>query len=408
MLAAAERGLTGSLRLLGREGVGAALRWAWRTRHAALSTTLAAGPQGRAIVYLPALEWTFRFQRPQQLARSFVASGHPVLYVEGFGRTRVLPRRVLATTEVGVERLRMAVPERPDPYRQPPSATAADQMARTIAAGLPAPPLMIFAQLPFWAPVAARLRELVGAPLVYDRIDLHGAFPGVGTAIDRLEAELLQMADVVVASSRVLLAGCEAVAPRCALVPNGVDLDDFPPPARRFGEPVVVGYVGALGPWFDADSIAALAAARPRWRVLLAGRVEAPAVRALKRYRNVELLGEIPYPHVPRFLARLQALLIPFLDLPLTRAVDPVKLYEALAAGLPVVSCRLPAVEPWREPFVYGYEPGALLPSLERALAEDGPERAAERRRAVEAETWRARASAVLRLVASPPVTPSG
>src|SRR6185436_5134328 len=182
-------------------------------------------------------------------------------------------------------------------------------------------------------------------------------------------------------------------------VPNAVDIAHFPAGRRQFGPPVSVGYVGALGPWFDAEAVGGLAAARPQWRVRLAGRVESPAVRALARHRNVELLGEIPYRQVPELLAGLRALLIPFLDLPLTRAVDPVKLYEGLAAGLPVVSARLPAVEAWSEPSVYAYDGGGLLAAVERALADDGPEAAASRRAAVEGETWSARAAALLALL---------
>src|SRR5581483_3842643 len=99
-------------------------------------------------------------------------------------------------------------------------------------------------------------------------------------------------------------------------------------------------------------------------------------------------------------LGGLQALLVPFLDLPLTRAVDPVKLYEGLAAGLPVISRRLPAVERWPGPLVYVYDEGGLENAIERALAADGETAAAARREAVRAETWQSRAERVLALLA--------
>lgn len=377
----------------------AELRSAWRARVVAPGSGSGRRPEHAAIVYLPALPWRYRFQRPQQLARAFVGAGHPVLYVEGFQRTRLQPRRALASTEAGVEVLRLAVRGRPDPYREALAPEVAEELALTIAEGVRERTLMVLAQLPFWAPLAVRLRELLGAPLVYDRLDFHIGFPGVAADVDEREGELMMAADLVLASSPVLYAGCEGLASRRALVPNAVDLTDFPPDARRFAEPVTVGYVGALGHWFDAAAIDALAAANPQWRVRLAGRVEAEPVRALARHPNVELLGEIPYSQVAGFLAGLRALLIPFLDLPLTRAVDPVKLYEGLAAGLPVVSCRLPAIETWREPYVYSYEPGGLAAALERAMAEDTAALAARRRQAVEGESWEARAAAVLDLV---------
>ena len=398
LLAGAERWAGAGLRWARREVGLAELRATWRARHH-VAAVARERPPGAPIVYLPALSWSYRFQRPQQLARALVGAGHPVLYVEGFRRTRMLPARSFAPTTAGVELLRLAVPGRPDPYRESMAPDAAERLAVAITEGIRERPLMVLAQLPFWMPVALRLRELLGAPLVYDRIDLHLGFPGVSAAVERLESEMIAAADLVVASSPVLLAGCDGAAARGALVPNAVDLEHFPPAARRFGPPVGVGYVGALGPWFDAEAVGALAAARPQWRVRLAGRVEAAPVRALGRHKNVELLGEIPYRQVPELLADLRALLIPFLDLPLTRAVDPVKLYEGLAAGLPVVSSRLPAVEAWSEPCVYTYDGGGLLAAVEQALAEDSPQAAVRRREAVGGETWSARAGALLRLV---------
>ncbi len=397
---AAQRALSVGGRWFRGEVATSELRAAWRVRRRASGPRAAARAARAAIVYLPALPWSFRFQRPQQLARAFVAAGHPVLYVEAFQRARVLPRRAIGVTTAGVEVLRLAVPGRPDPYRQSLAEAVAHGLADTIAAGISQPPLMVFSQLPFWAPVAVRLREMLGAPLVYDRIDLHGGFSGVPEEVERREAALMAAADLVLASSPALLDGCDRLPGRRALVPNAVSVDDFRSARRRFGEPVTVGYVGALGSWFDAGAVAALAAARPQWQVRLAGRVETPEVQVLGRYRNVELLGEISYDEVPGFMAGLQALLIPFLDLPLTRAVDPVKLYEALAAGVPVVSYRLPAVEAWGEPFVYSYERGGLLAAVERALAADGAELARRRRAAMAAETWEARAAAVLELLA--------
>jgi hypothetical protein len=96
---------------------------------------------------------------------------------------------------------------------------------------------------------------------------------------------------------------------------------------------------------------------------------------------------------VPGFLAGLNALLIPFRDQPLTRAVDPVKLYEGLAVGLPIVARALPETSRWPEPLVHLYRDGAALaPAVEAALGADGPEVRAARRAAVAQETWSARA----------------
>lgn len=357
-----------------------------------------AGTGGPPVVLLPALAWGYRFQRPQQLARALARAGTPVLYCEAFRRTRLLPRAELDCVAPGVWRLQLAVEGRPDPYRELAAPHAAEALARLVVRGLRERPRFVLAQLPFWGAAARTLSEALGVPLVYDRLDLHGGFPGVPPAIVAEEERLLARCDLMTASSEVLLAGPEAATRSDALLPNAVDPEDFPERPRSFEPPVRIGYVGALTSWFDADEVARLAAARPAWRLLLAGRVEDARVRALGRAPNVELVGEIPHREVPAFLGSLHALVVPFRELPLTRAVDPVKLYEGLAAGLPVVSRRLPALERWPEPFVYRAEDGSLLAPLERALAEDGPAAARLRRRAGAAETWLARAHTLLAL----------
>ena len=158
-----------------------------------------------------------------------------------------------------------------------------------------------------------------------------------------------------------------------------------------------IGYVGALGPWFDVEALEAAARAFPGWRFRLAGQVEDAEVAALSGFPNLETVGEIPFADVPHFLSGLDAALVPFRDLPLTRAVDPVKLYEALAMGLPVVARRLPETERWAEPLVYLYDdPESFVRQVRRALAERSPELAAERRRVAEGESWDRRAAELL------------
>jgi len=80
--------------------------------------------------------------------------------------------------------------------------------------------------------------------------------------------------------------------------------------------------------------------------------------------------------------------------------VDPVKLYEALATGLPVVARRLPETERWSEPLVYLYDdPEDFVRQLRRAVAEHTPDLARERRRAAESESWDHRVAELLQAV---------
>ncbi|HEV8582059.1 MAG TPA: glycosyltransferase [Thermoanaerobaculia bacterium] len=359
---------------------------------------------GSPILYLPAIAWQYRFQRPQHLARALARAGHPVLYVDGFLRSRLLPSRYLLQVEGDLHVLRLRVPGRPDPYREPlkPPATAA--LAATILAGLRRErPLMVLVQLPFWAELGRELARRLAVPLVYDRIDLHTGFPGVPAEIEAVEDRLLRDADLVCATAAMLAERPPGASPRVLRLPNGVDLAAFPlhtePRPVAGGQPCI-GYVGALGPWFDAEAVAAAARTLPGWRFRLAGRVEDPQIGSLAALPNVETVGEIPFPEVAPFLAGLDAALVPFRDLPLTRAVDPVKLYEALAMGLPVVARRLPETERWSEPLVYLYDrPEDFVRQLRRALAENTPDLARRRRQAAEQESWDHRAAELINAV---------
>ncbi|MEO6194746.1 MAG: glycosyltransferase [Thermoanaerobaculia bacterium] len=399
----AERLARGALRHLraGRLGPASALpRWM-----PAASPPAESHPTGPPVLYLPAVSWSYRFQRPQHLALALARAGHPVLYIDGFLRSRLLPARRVLHTQGGLQVLRMRVPGRPDPYREPLDRRTAALMTETILAGLRHErPLMVLVQLPFWAELGRELARRLDIPLVYDRIDLHVGFPGVPERIETVEARLIREADLVCATAGLLAERPREVSPQVLLLPNGVDLAAFPAPAavRQSGGPAVVGYVGALGPWFDVEAVAAAARAFPEWRFRLAGQVEDPEVAALAGLPNLETVGEIPFADVPSFLAGLDVALVPFRDLPLTRAVDPVKLYEALAMGLPVVARRLPETERWAEPLVYLYDdPAGFVRQVRRAVEERSPELARERRRVAEGESWDRRAAGLLQAVAA-------
>ena len=393
------------LRAGGRLGSAAALPGRYGHAEVASRVLPEDAPTGPPILYLPAVSWSYRFQRPQHLALALARAGHPVLYVDGFLRSHLLLlRRQVLYSHGGLHVLRIRIPGRPDPYREPLGRRVAAQLTEMILDGLHHErPLMVLVQLPFWAELGRELARRLGIPLVYDRIDLHAGFPGVPAAIETVEARLIRQADLVCATAGLLAERPREVSPQVLLLPNGVDLGAFPGPAAReeHNRAVTIGYVGALGPWFDVEAVEAAARALPGWRFRLAGQVEDPEVAALAGLPNLETVGEIPFGDVPGFLSGLDVALVPFRDLPLTRAVDPVKLYEALAMGLPVVARRLPETARWAEPLVYLYDgPEDFVRQVRRAVAEQTPEIARERRRVAEGESWDRRAADLLRALA--------
>jgi glycosyltransferase involved in cell wall biosynthesis len=202
------------------------------------------------------------------------------------------------------------------------------------------------------------------------------------------------MADLVVTTSEPLCQARQQFNPHTEWIPNGVDFDHFArpvepaPEVRRGGRPVV-GFLGALAEWVDFDLLASVARRRPDWDLVLVGPGRVPA--GLASLPNVRLLGPRPYAEAPRYLAAMDVALIPFRVDPVTRAADPIKVYEYLASGVPVVATALPALERLRDVVRLSRSPDDMALQIGEALAAgrvaDHAARQAEARR----HTWDSR-----------------
>jgi glycosyltransferase involved in cell wall biosynthesis len=106
----------------------------------------------------------------------------------------------------------------------------------------------------------------------------------------------------------------------------------------------VAGYVGVIDERLDLPLIAELAEQLPDWTVRMVGPVTKIDEALLPRAGNIEYLGLTPYDRLPAVMAELDVALMPFALNEATRAISPTKTLEYLAAGLPVVSTRVPDV----------------------------------------------------------------
>jgi glycosyltransferase involved in cell wall biosynthesis len=197
------------------------------------------------------------------------------------------------------------------------------------------------------------------------------------------------------------LAGSRARPGRPAhLVPNGVELAHFAAAARP-ETPIapevealprpVVGFVGTLQYWIDFDLVRFLALARPRWSFVLVGsRGRLGRVERVEGLPNVRLLGARPYRDLPGFLRGFDVCLNPYVLDDVARHASPLKLYEYLAGGKPVVSVDMPEARRFGEVVGIGRTPDEMLARLEDALAPAARSTAAveARLRAVEPCSW--------------------
>jgi GT2 family glycosyltransferase len=206
------------------------------------------------------------------------------------------------------------------------------------------------------------------------------------------EHELVAAADAVTVTGPLLKLKWGARARRCEVVRNGVDFPFFRDhcvPNERFAfRAPVIGYYGAIAEWLDLDLIAALAARHPEWQFVLAGDVFVRDLRGLDRLGNVTLLGLRPHAEMPVLLWHFDVCLIPFKVSAMTHAVDPVKLYEYLSGGKPVVSVPLKEVEVHGEIIACASGVDGFERAITAALAERDPQRAEARRALAADNQW--------------------
>ena len=261
-------------------------------------------------------------------------------------------------------------------------------------------------QLWLFTPDAPELIGLLNPErVVFYCVDDFAAFAGFNADLmTRLERETCGAADLVLATSEGLYEKCRRLSNKARLLMHGVDFEHFastasltendvPEDVRGISKPVF-GYFGLISDYVDVDLVAAAARRRPEWTFVLLGSHRCD-VSMLAGLSNVRLLGDKPYEELPRYCRAFDVGLIPFRMNRLTRAVNPIKLREYLAAGLPVVSAPMPEVLRYASAVITAETVEEFLAGCERALAMSRDNRAESRRELVREESWRSRVETI-------------
>jgi glycosyltransferase involved in cell wall biosynthesis len=331
-------------------------------------------------------------QRPTQLALALAARGVPVVFV--YWRWWDNEWRPQDRLEEGIVQVPIDVVT-----RRPEILTGAFAGRERIA-------LFEFPHPGFFETVSAAASA--GWITVYDMIDDWEEFHRVGQAAwwdGEFERHLLGACDAVFCINGFLrdrVGELGGLAGEAELVGNGLKpgLGEIREPRPLVRGEVTVGYFGYLaGAWFDWELIAEAARRRPSWRFYLIGYGGSP--EAVELPANVELLGKQPQEDLAAFAANWDAALIPFKPDRLAAGADPIKAYEYLAMGLPVVTTGV-YPPPGGEAFVTRAEGvEELLAAVERAAAAGGPEAAAARRAFAAGCTWDHRIEVMLGSIAA-------
>ncbi len=295
------------------------------------------------LVVFSHLPWTFVWQRPQHII-SRLAQTRPTWFVEECRVVEELDTPRLCVARHGpVQRVWMEVPgpERLAGFDDPAAVDYPDAVAQLIGSR---PRRTIWAYTPMALPYIERLDR---SQLVYDVMDDLASFAFASPQMRANQDRLLQIADLVFTGGRSIHAG---VAGRAASPPHlfasGVEPDHYAPARerRRPRERPVAGYVGVIDERLDLDLVAGLAERLREWDVEMVGPIFKIDPASVPQAPNVRFPGIQPYERLPEVMAGFDVALMPFALNDATRSISPTKTLEYLAAGLPVVSTRVPDV----------------------------------------------------------------
>jgi glycosyltransferase involved in cell wall biosynthesis len=382
-----------------------------------------------SIVCLSSQPWdTALLTNRQQVMLRAARRGHRVLFVETghflgkhlwsllrrSGR-RSLARRLFETEEVvpGVL-VRKALNVLPwgSTYAIPKAINSAvtARSLRRIAATLPEPVVLWI-----YDPGAVRMTGSLGEEFaVYDCVDDYTE----QTTSPRKRAMVVACDRAAASRSRLVFTTSTTMYERQGrlnsgthLVPNGGDYEHFVEAGeRRIAAPEVsalprpvLGFAGNfLASKVDFDLLGKLARALPQSTLLLIGpsaRQTAPALERLAGLPNVRWLGQKPYAELPRYVAAFDVGLIPYATNAYTRSCFPLKLYEYLAAGKPVVASGVPELAGMEPDVVLANGATAFVEAVQDAVDRDGDADRLRRKQLAARNTWEAKTERLLGLV---------
>jgi glycosyltransferase involved in cell wall biosynthesis len=217
--------------------------------------------------------------------------------------------------------------------------------------------------------------------VIYDITDdwaLASGSPQEKQLIQEQDHLLCKKADLVVVCSQALEQSRKSLAKRILLLPNGVNVEHYQSVSRAqkagaWPSPVF-GYTGTLhSDRVDVNLIAAIAAAFPQGSVVLVGpgKLQNEDLQLLSKYKNVHFTGAVPYAQIPKNMAEFDVCIVPHVESEFTESLNPIKLWEYLASGKPIVSSNVAGFREYSELCHIASGASEFVAACQAALQED-------------------------------------
>lgn len=234
---------------------------------------------------------------------------------------------------------------------------------------------------------------------LYYCVDDFSQWPGLDqSALDRLERDLVARVDTCVAVSETLQDRLASMGAVSQLLTHGVDAGFWSSPGHSRPLPVLEGlerplftFWGLKDRRLDVEFLQRLSTEMKRGTIVLVGPENEPDP-ALKKLTRLCSLPAQPYEDLPLLGHEAAVLIMPYADLPVTRAMQPLKLKEYLATGRPVVARDLPSLREWSDCVDLVSRPDEFVQAVLRRSQSGLPADQAAARGRLSSEDWDAKA----------------
>jgi hypothetical protein len=332
----------------------------------------------KVIVSFSIISWNYRFQRPQHILTAFSNdSEYIILYIDtSFVNSK---ETIISKLTQNIYNVNLALDTPYSIYSNKLSGNILNQLYSQVSNVLDhinTKEILYFLQFPNWYNLLAKIKEKINGKVVFDFMDEHSGFTTTTDAIKSSENDSLINSDLVVASSNFLYEKALSKNKNSILVHNGTEFKHFNNlkgnnKLNKFSNKPIVGYFGAIAEWFDTELLHYIAQNRPQYNFILIGSTVGSKISDLKKLSNVFFLKEINYNELPSYLYYFNVCIIPFKITPLTIATNPVKFYEYISSGKPVVSTKLPELEKYTNYCYLANTKDEFVTFLDKALAEN-------------------------------------
>ena len=257
---------------------------------------------------------------------------------------------------------------------------------------------------PISAPLIGRAGESL---VVFDAIDNwihHSEMGAYREAAARGYETIRQRADVIFCVSESLTKSLGGGRADPFWIPNGVDASLFTPDGPlaadvlEFPSPRV-GYAGAIEKRVDIELLTEVVLALPSVSFVFVGPYDRRLVAPVRKLPNAHFLGARRFDELPAYLRAMDVCVMPHRVNAFTSSMSPLKLYEYLACGRPVVSTPVAGTESFRGLIEIASTPTEFVASITKAMQSADPDEVGARRRAVEAESWQVRVNQMVDIV---------